>query len=282
MRNHLFICYFLILSATIINAQNIELYVSDGGNYNNPPWQILKFDENGKNPEVFIKEHLAWPQDILFLEYQGIVLISNLNTGKITKYDAKTGKYLGDFATGIGGTTRMKIGPDGLLYVLQWTGNGKVKRYKLDGTFVDDFTETGVRQSIGLDWDSKGNLYVSSYNGNFIKKYSPKGKDLGNFIDKNTVGPTNIVFDKDENLLVLDYKDGSIKKFDIHGKYLGVFISGLKAPEGIDFYPNGNIVVGNGGTKSVKVYTSDGKFIKELVTPSLGGLILPNAVRLRK
>ena len=30
------------------------------------------------------------------------------------------GVYIEDFATGIGGPTRMKIGADSLLYVLQW------------------------------------------------------------------------------------------------------------------------------------------------------------------
>ena len=40
-------------------------------------------------------------------------------------------------------------------------GNGKVKRYELDGTFVDDFTSVGVSQSIGIDWDSNGNWAMS-------------------------------------------------------------------------------------------------------------------------
>ena len=94
--------------------------------FQSPPWKILKFDENGENPETFIDTNLAWPQDIVFLEDQQVVLISNLNSGKITKYNSSTGEYIEDFATGIGGPTRMKIGADSLLYVLQWSGNGKV------------------------------------------------------------------------------------------------------------------------------------------------------------
>ena len=98
------------------------------------------------------------------------MLISNLNTGRITKYNSTTGEFIGDFATGIGGPTRMKIGADSLLYVLQWAGNGKVKRYQLDGTFVDDFTSVGVPQSIGIDWDNDGNLYVSSYGADNVQE----------------------------------------------------------------------------------------------------------------
>ena len=149
---------FLLLTLNLV-GQTTEIYVSDAGNFNNPPWQILKFDENGENPEVFIDSNLAWPQDIIFLDDQGLVLISNLNTNQITKYNLASGGYLGNFATGISGPTRMKIGDDSLLYVLQWSGDGKVRRYQLNGTFVDDFTSVGVSQSIGVDWDSTGNLY---------------------------------------------------------------------------------------------------------------------------
>lgn len=187
----LLISLTLVISSKIL-SQNLEIYISDAGNFSNPPWQILKFDENGENPEVFINDQLAWPQDILFLENQQVVLISNLNTGRITKHNSTTGAYIDDFATGINGPTRMKIGSDSLLYILQWSGNGKVLRYQLDGTFVDEFTSMGVPQSIGLDWDSDGNLYVSSYTGDHVRIFDSNGNDLGLFVNSNLVGPTNI------------------------------------------------------------------------------------------
>ena len=84
-----------------------------------PPWQILKFDANGENGQVFIDDHLAWPQDIVFLEDQNVVLISNLNTSEILRFNATTGQFMNTFASNIGGPTRMKIGSDSLLYVLQ-------------------------------------------------------------------------------------------------------------------------------------------------------------------
>ena len=62
----LLITTFILLTASIAFCQNLEIYVSDAGNFSSPPWQILKFDENGENPEVFINTNLAWPQDIRF------------------------------------------------------------------------------------------------------------------------------------------------------------------------------------------------------------------------
>lgn len=265
-----------------LNAQDYSIYVSDAGNYNNPPWQIIKYDANGENPVKFISDQLAWPQDILFLEDKNEVLISNLNSGRICRHNATTGAYINNFASGLSGPTRMKIGADGLLYVLQWNGSGHVNRYQLDGTFVDVFTSDGLPQSIGLDWDTDGNLYVSSYKTDNILKYAPDGQLLTTFVSNNLVGPTNIWFGENDTLYVADYDGGAIKRFDKDGNYLGVFINGLKNSEGIDFLGNGNILIGNGGTAAVKEYTAEGKYVQDIVASGLGNLLIPNAVVIRQ
>lgn len=280
MRKWLLVVFVAILGRQA-SAQNFEIYVSDAGNFNNPPWQILKFDSNGQNPSVFINTNLNWPQDILFLEDSNEVLISNLGTNRITKHNAQTGDYISDFARSIGGPTRIKIGPDGLLYVLQWRGNGKVLRYKLDGEFVDEFTSVGVTQSIGLDWDKNGDLYVSSYNGDLVRRFDTNGKDLGIFIGSNLAGPTNIWFDKTGDLLVADYDGSAVKRFDSDGKYKNDFLTGLRNCEGVAFLPNGDILIGNGNSHSVKRFDKTGKYKNDFITNGSGKLITPNAVVMR-
>ncbi len=279
----LLFAFCFALMANIIDAQETFIYVSDAGNFNNPPWQIIKYDANGENPEVFISENLSWPQDIVFLEADNTVIVSNLNTGRITKYNATTGAYIEDFATVSGGPTRMKIGADNLLYVLQWSNtDNKVKRYQLDGTFVDEFTSVGVVQSIGMDWDADGNLYVSSFSGKSVRKFDPSGNDLGLFVNTQLAGPTNIWFSDTGDLRVLDWSGGNVESFDSDGNYLGEFIPGLSQPEGISTLPNGNILIGNGGTGSVKMFDANGTFIEDLVPAGSGGLLQPNAVILRE
>lgn len=265
----------LTFSLNNIQAQTLEYYISDAGNFNNPPWQILKFDANGENGSVFTKENLGWPQDILFLNDE--VLISNLNTGVINRHDPDSGDYLGTFAGGISGPTRMKVGPDTLLYVLQWSGTGHVLRYELDGTFVDQFTDIGVPQSIGLDWDTQGNLYVSSYNGGFVRKYDTEGKSMGQFAG-GLSGPTNIIFRPNGDLLVLDYDAGNAKLYDAQGNFKNIFISSLNNPEGIAVLANGNLVIGNSGNGSVKVYDPNGNYLNDLFPPNSLNLLRPNAV----
>lgn len=271
--------FFLTVS---LYSQTYAIYVSDATNFTTGPWKIIKYDANGNNPQTFIDTNLGWPQDILFLEDQNVVLISNLTTGRITRHHAQTGAYISNFATGIGGPTRMKIGADDMIYVLQWNGNGKVLRYLQDGTFVDEFTATGVDQSIGLDWDSSGNLYVSSYTADLVQKFSSTGADMGTFISSNLVGPTNIYFGAGGNLFVVDYDGGAVKQFSSTGSYLGVYISGLLQPEGVAFNPvTGDMLLGNGGTSAVKRFSSSGGFIEDIVTSGSGGLVTPNAVVLR-
>ena len=274
---------FLFLLFTLLGySQSFDIYVSDAGNFNNPPWQILKFDHQGQNPSTFISTHLNWPQDILFFEDSNTVIISNLGTNNITKHNASTGAYISDFANQISGPTRMKVGPDSLLYVLQWRGNGKVKRFQLDGTYIDDFTAIGVPQSIGLDWDSDGNLYVSSYNGDLVRKFDTAGADSGVFINSNLAGPTNIWFDSNGDLLVADYDGTAVKRFDAQGNYLGDFCSGLSQSEGVAYMPNGNILVGDGASHSVKMFDPNGNYINDIITNGSGNLITPNAVVIRK
>lgn len=277
----LFITIVLLLTSNTL-GQTTKIYVSDAGNFQSPPWKILMFDENGQNPETFINTNLAWPQDIVFLEDQQVVLISNLNSGKISKYNSSTGEYIEDFATGIGGPTRMKIGADSLLYVLQWSGNGKVRRYQLDGTFIDEFTSVGVPQSIGIDWDGDGNLYVSSYSGHTVRKFDQSGNDLGLFVNSNLAGPTNIWFDENGDLLVTDYNGTAVKRFNPSGTFVNNFLTGLSNAEGVDYFPNGNILIGNGATHSVKMFDSNGNYLEDFIPNGSGGLITPNAIVIRE
>ncbi|MEZ4958087.1 MAG: hypothetical protein R2825_31295, partial [Saprospiraceae bacterium] len=271
----------MALFFTSLTAQDFDIFVSDAAGFNVGPWHIYKYDQDGKNGVKFISDHLGWPQDIVFLEHENTVLISNLNDGTITKYNADTGEYIGDFATGIGSPTRMEIGPDSLLYVLQWEGNGKVKRYKLDGSYVDDFTSKGVTNSIGLAWDNAGALYVSSYDGKYVRKFGGTGVDLGNFISTNLNGPTNIWFGENGDLFVLDWQAGQVKRFNSFGAFQGAIVTGVGQAEGIDFYPNGDFAIGIGSASSVNVYHPDGTFVKNLVAPGAAGVIRPNAVVFR-
>lgn len=275
------LCLFCLSLATLsLSAQNFYVYVSDAANFSSGPWKIVQFDPDGENPIDYIDTELSWPQDIVFLETQDVVLVSNLNTGRITKYNSTTGDYIEDFASVAGGPTRMKIGDDGLLYVLQWSNSvNKVLRFQLDGTLVDEYTDVGVIQSIGIDWDDSGNLYVSSFSGATVRKFDSNGNDDGLFIDSNLAGPTNCEI-RDGVMYVLDWNAGKCVRFDMaDGSFIDDFITGLTNPEGLAFLPDGSLLIGDNGTNSVRHFDSNGNDMGNFTNG--GGLLTPNAVVLR-
>jgi len=174
-------------------------------------------------------------------------------------------------------TTEVK---DSMLYILQWLGDGKVKKYKTDGSFVSNATQSGVSTSIGMDWDQNGDLYVSSYNGKFIERFDPDGKSKGKFISSGLFGPTNIAFNSDGQLIVLDYNSGRVLLFDKDGKLLKVLFQGVTNCEGIHLTSDGKIIVGAGS--SVRIYDENDVFQKYLVPPGENGLRNANAVVYRE
>lgn len=208
-----------------------------------------------------------------------------MSANNITKYDLEDGSYLGQFYAAISGPTRMQIGPDRLIYVLQWTGDRFVKRFKRDGTFVDSFTDVQIPQSIGMTWDSEGNFYVSTFSqGNgksFVQRFDAEGNSLGKFVKENLQGATNIWFEGSD-FMVHDYPQGIIKRFDQDGNFVENHITGLNQPEGMGRLPDGNILIGNGGTGAIKMYDKDGEFIKDYLPSGAEGLKKPNAVVIRR
>ena len=270
---YLGIC-LVVLAGNVI-GQNYY-YISDAGNFENGPYQILKVREDGLSKEVFITSNLAWPQDLLFLPPSQEVLISNFSSFSIDKFNAETGAFVHRFASNIAGPTRIKFGKDGYIYVLQWGGNGKVKRYQKDGTFIDDFTKTGVPQAIGIDWDEDGNLYISSYSGKYVEKFDTDGVSKGKFISSGLFGPTNIVFNDQGQLLVLDYLGGKIKLYDKNGVFIKNLVNGTNFCEGITLFDNGSFAIG--ANAGVQLYDKNGAYIKAVLLPGELQLKNPNAV----
>lgn len=267
------------------NAPRTEIWISDSGIGTNPKYQILKYDEDGSNQVLFTDQDLASPQGIVILEEAGEVLISNFLSGNINRYNINTGAFIGLFATSLNLPTRMKIGPDNLLYVLQYADNSKVLRFELDGTFMGEFTSVGMTQNIGMDWDSEGNLYVVSYNnfeGGLIRKFDTDGNDLGVFISSNLRGPTNIWFTANGDLMAIDWFEGLIARFDSEGNFISNDITGLLRPEGVAVFPNGDFLIGNGATGDVKMYDNNNDYISDIITNTSSDLKHPNVVVLRK
>ncbi len=279
----------ILLNASFLFSQDVGIYVSDAGGFQVPPWFVYQFDEMGNNPVLLLNESdgMRWPNDILFIDDLDIVLLANthITNGTIQRYSATTWEFIDNFAEGINGPSRLKIGPDpdGYVYVLQvHAADGKVLRYETDGTFVDEFTNIGSLGQLGLDWDTSGNLYVSSYNFNKVMKFDTDGNFVEDFIDTGLDGPTNIFFDNNGSgdLIVLNWNSGVVKRFDSDGNFVEDLITDVLGCEGVDFFPNGDMLMGVAGEGVVKRYDSDFNFIEDFI--EAGIIATPNAITIHE
>ena len=283
MKKITLLIFLCCICLPVFSQIEVEVYASDRGNN-----AVNKYDIDGNFIEVFIDSNsggLSNPQDIVF-HPDGTVLISGFLNNAILQYHGETGDYLGEFSTGysIQGATRMELKEDNLIYVLQWSGNFKTLRFDLSGNFVDEYTNVGVFQSIGIDWDTNDNMYVSTWangsNGN-VQVFDANGDIMGIFGDTALLsGPTNIWFTDDNELWVLDYNANRVSRFDENGALIDHIITGVANPEGFDYLPNGNLLISERGGNKITEFTADGTLIGRW--DNGGSLNTPNFVRVRE
>lgn len=112
---------------------------------------------------------------------------------------------------------------DGDVFVSYHSG---VKWYHADGTLVKDLdmgpfdpNSLKILEGTGMAFDTAGNLYVTTFSRNSVRKYDNSGNFIGNFGSGYTGKPESIVFDNDGNAYVSAATGGVIRKFDSSGNF---------------------------------------------------------------
>lgn len=276
--------FCILIFATPLLFGQTHFYVAnrDGNN-------VLRFSMDGIFIEEFVNAgsgNLSSPQEVLFHPIDGSLLVTGFNNTRIKQYDGQSGAFLGDFTNGfdLDHPTKMNIGSDSLLYVAQW-GNpqSKIIRFDLDGDFVDEWSEVDVREGCGMEWDSEGSLYVTTWsdgqnNGTagFVRKFAPDGSDLGIIINSTILqGPVGLWIDESDVLFVIDWTLGRVSKFNTDGIFLEHFITGMIRTEGDAIGPDGKYYLCDWQANRVNRYNSDGSFDTTLVDQ---GLTVPNGI----
>jgi DNA-binding beta-propeller fold protein YncE len=122
---------------------------------------------------------LTTPQGICFDSSQTYLYVASSGTNQVLKYNAQTGAYVGVAdASSLSSPQDVKVGPDGLLYVLS-AGNNRIERFNTSGTYVDDYVLAGsggmvspYRMAFGPD----GDLYVSTAGSNKILRFGTESE----------------------------------------------------------------------------------------------------------
>jgi len=186
----------LVLLCLVSAPAKADLLVSD--NFGN---QLLRYDQNTGAflGALAVGGQLSGPVGML-LDGSGNLLVTNQNDNRILKYDPISGGFLGDFATtGMNGPAEIGFGPDGNLYVANFSGTS-VSRYSTSGTFLGSYTVGGdIQGTSSFAFNSAGDLFVGSFNTGKVLRYNSSGNYVGEFAS-GINGASGLVFDADGDL----------------------------------------------------------------------------------
>jgi DNA-binding beta-propeller fold protein YncE len=144
---------------------------------------------------------LTTPAGMCFDPSQTYLYVASSGTNQILKYNAQTGAYVGvAAASGLSNPQDVKVGPDGLLYVLS-AGNNRIERFNTSGTYVDDYVPAGsggmvspYRMTFGPDGDlyvSTGNPFTTTASSNEILRFGTESEAVFT-VSASTLSPNAV------------------------------------------------------------------------------------------
>ncbi|MDJ0960174.1 MAG: Ig-like domain-containing protein [Acidimicrobiia bacterium] len=165
-------------------------------------------------------------------------------------------------STGLGWTLAATIGPNGLLYVGDYTGDRILEFNPVAGVLIREFVtfQSGALDGpAGMRFGPDGHLYVSSNFGDQILKFhGTSGAPLGVFAGGPELDePDDLVFGPDGYLYVSSFNTDQVLRYNgITGVFVDVFATGggLNAPSELTFGPDGHLYVTSVLTNEVLKY----------------------------
>ena len=185
-------------------------------------------------------------------------------------YDACTGAWLRDLDGNarIAGAQAVKLGPDGLIYVVSEMKQ-QILRYRNDTlAFVDVFATLPGADPTGFAFAPDGSVYVAAFRTNDVRRLSPTGTPLGIPVANGAgglIGPDNgITFAPDGNLYIPGYYSHSVVRHDPRTGQTGIAIpragGGLASARGLLPTPDGKalLVTGEGSGQLLRLDLGSG------------------------
>lgn len=166
-------------------------------------------------------------------------------------YDACTGAFLRRLDTGAGriaGPQAVKIGPDGLIWVVSEEA-GKILRYRADTyDYVDTFAQLPDRWgATGIAFGTEGDVYLTSYTTSVLRRYSiATGERIGADLSAGAMlrGPDNgFLAGPDGKLYIPGYDTSNIVRYDPSNgtftQYVAPGANGINKTRGLLVSPDG-------------------------------------------
>lgn len=180
------------------------------------------------------------------------VLVSSQGTHSVKRYDAETGRYLGDFVTpgsgGLAQTQEVLFGPDGHLYVTGFATPAILKFDGFTGAFLESFSSGySLNQATKMAYGPDGDLYVSQWAGRrTVVRFDGTTGQLVGEVTPPLTQPMQMAWSDDGTLHVVDFGSRDVMRFDETGQPLDPLVppGPLRGPVNLWFEgPNDLLVV---------------------------------------
>ncbi|MEM9413368.1 MAG: dockerin type I domain-containing protein [Planctomycetota bacterium] len=178
--------------------------------------QVLRYDGiSGEFIDVFAEGNgISTPNNLVFNgDYLYVGDFSGGASGFLRRFDAATGAFVDEFAD-VDFTDGIEFTSDAV-YVSNF--NVGVLKFDLqDGSFIENFIPSGhggLLSPTALLFLDNGDLLVSSYNTNSVKRYSPNGDYIDDVIT-DLFQPEGLAIGLDGNLYAGSYGLGIVNKYD--------------------------------------------------------------------
>ncbi len=176
------------------------------------------------------------------------------------------------------GLQGIAIGANGEVFVADAEGK-RVVVCSADGKILREINGK-FQMPYALLYDGRDRLYITDYAADQILVYNPDGKFLFAWGSEGKrpgqfQAPVGIAQDAQGNLYVVEFYNHRVQKFTADGKFLLTWgeegdwkvpnepPEKMLYPAGIDVGPGGNIYVSDAGRDRIKVFTQDGKFLRQ-------------------
>lgn len=215
------------------------------------------------------------------------LLVSGFNSNNVFVYDACNGAFIRrlDDANRLRGAQAIKLGPDGLIYVVAETSR-QVQRYRAD-TF--EFVSTAFTVPIGfgatgLAFAPNGEYWVCGYDSDSVRRYGADGSNIGDLVPPRTAGlngaDNGMTLGPDGKLYIPGYDSHNLVRYDpATGQTVALVPAasgGLFNTRGILFEPGGEtmLVSSEGSGKVLRFRVADGAFLGNVIS----GLSVPTGL----
>lgn len=204
------------------------------------------------------------------------LLVSGYRSNNVKIYNGCSGEFIRNLDDGnrLRGPQAIRLGPDGLLYVVSELNNRVVRYNGQNLEFVDIFVQDdpatqddelrGLRSPTAVDFTADGDVIVGGFASNSINRFDGEtGEFAGFFISPNGGGlnglDAGMSFAPDGTLYVPGFDGNHILQFTATGGLLGVLDDSISNPRMILYdTANSRMLVTAWGTGTIEAYSLPG------------------------